>query len=329
MKFVLPVAITSSVLITLEAYAQTCRPAPDCAALGYSKTESECSGRAYTVCPFDMTKYSCDTTSCEDLGFTDTIAECPGEYNVCQYDTTKGKCLGMNDVGRIAYFPTNIEPPKGWIKADGLVHSPAVYPDLFAKIGMTTKALDGYTDSTLASEWFKIPSVVSSDSSLNAYIYAGRVCEECKSQHLSGCSSGLVNAPGFLALENGIYKCIYWSGGTSGKFIGRLAAFYDSNGAKKDVSISVTTGYQSGAQYAVEMCTNYGKYNEGLDPAPNYTHKKSMAAKGTYEPVTAGNCYAYGSAIYECTSTTDCTIVSTCTGMYKAFCGEREYFAIY
>ncbi|MBQ8660808.1 MAG: hypothetical protein IJ482_00585, partial [Alphaproteobacteria bacterium] len=42
-----------------EASAQSCATAPSCAALGYSQTASECSGKAMVKCPFDSAKVFC------------------------------------------------------------------------------------------------------------------------------------------------------------------------------------------------------------------------------------------------------------------------------
>lgn len=45
--------------------AQTCTAAPSCAALGYDKTSTDCTGQAMLKCPFDQSKVFCaGTTAC-------------------------------------------------------------------------------------------------------------------------------------------------------------------------------------------------------------------------------------------------------------------------
>lgn len=43
--------------------AQTCTAAPSCAALGYDKTSTDCTGQAMLKCPFDQSKVFCAGTS--------------------------------------------------------------------------------------------------------------------------------------------------------------------------------------------------------------------------------------------------------------------------
>ena len=52
-------------LSAAPAQAQTCTSAPSCAALGYDKSSSDCSGQAMLKCPFDQSKVFCaGTTAC-------------------------------------------------------------------------------------------------------------------------------------------------------------------------------------------------------------------------------------------------------------------------
>ena len=133
MRFLLSASIAVASLISFDVYAQTCQKAPDCASLGYTKTESDCSGRTYVVCPFDTAKYSCDTTTCADLGYTDNIEECPGEYDVCQYDKTKGKCIYEASPGDLKY---SFRPSdhNGWLLCDGKAYFKEQFPDLYEAI---------------------------------------------------------------------------------------------------------------------------------------------------------------------------------------------------
>lgn len=134
MRFLLSASVALATLISFDAYAQTCQKAPDCASLGYTKSASECSGRTYTVCPFDMTKYSCDTTTCEDMAYTDTVSECPGEYDVCQYDKTKGKCIYEARPGDLKYS-WQVKNHNGWLLCKGGNFNKEQFPELYAVKG--------------------------------------------------------------------------------------------------------------------------------------------------------------------------------------------------
>lgn len=50
-------------LSAVPAQAQTCTSAPSCAALGYDKTSTDCTGQAMLKCPFDQSKVFCAGTS--------------------------------------------------------------------------------------------------------------------------------------------------------------------------------------------------------------------------------------------------------------------------
>lgn len=50
--------------INTESMATDCTPTPDCATLGYTKTESECTGANLVLkCPFDDSKVACSSVS--------------------------------------------------------------------------------------------------------------------------------------------------------------------------------------------------------------------------------------------------------------------------
>lgn len=71
--------------------------------------------------------------TCDELGYSDAIAMCPGKYLVCPFDKTKGACQHDAKFGQVGYFIKN--PGKGWLKCDGYYYSKNQYPDLFAEIG--------------------------------------------------------------------------------------------------------------------------------------------------------------------------------------------------
>ena len=56
---------------------------------------------------------SCDALpTCAELGYTETVAQCPGKYLVCPFDRTLGTCIHDAKVGQIGYFtkdPGNCE----------------------------------------------------------------------------------------------------------------------------------------------------------------------------------------------------------------------------
>ena len=60
-------------LSAAPAQAQTCTSAPSCAALGYDKSSSDCSGQAMLKCPFDQSKVFCaGTSACGGNGTPDS-----------------------------------------------------------------------------------------------------------------------------------------------------------------------------------------------------------------------------------------------------------------
>ena len=73
--------------------------------------------------------------TCDSLGYTDDIDVCPGEYLICPFDNTKGKCFLNAQPGQIGYFVKN--PGKGWLQCNGYHFHKDQYPDLYKAIGTT------------------------------------------------------------------------------------------------------------------------------------------------------------------------------------------------
>ena len=71
--------------------------------------------------------------TCESLGYTDTVSQCPKKSIKCPFDVTKGTCLHEAAVGEIAYFTK--DPGKGWLLCDGQTITKAVHPELYAFLG--------------------------------------------------------------------------------------------------------------------------------------------------------------------------------------------------
>ena len=42
-----------------SSHAQVCTPTPDCATMGYNKTEEQCVGLSVVRCPYDINKLFC------------------------------------------------------------------------------------------------------------------------------------------------------------------------------------------------------------------------------------------------------------------------------
>ena len=85
--------------------------------------------------------------NCGDLGYSDTVAECPksvnGEEMVirCPFDAgkadkeAKGKCIYEAAVGQIGYFTKTLHASSGWLLCDGKSYSYTKYPQLAKLIG--------------------------------------------------------------------------------------------------------------------------------------------------------------------------------------------------
>lgn len=133
-------AAAPALLYALPSQAQTCTEAPDCATLGYTKTASQCSGKSYTRCPFDTSKYACDSatssTECYNLGFIDSKKNCAGDYIACPGNDTYVRCLTGAKVGDLKYS-LRTEDHDGWLLCNGKDYNEKEYPELYAVIGDT------------------------------------------------------------------------------------------------------------------------------------------------------------------------------------------------
>ena len=72
--------------------------------------------------------------SCDSLGYTDTVAQCPNKSIKCPFDTSKGTCLHEAAVGEIAYL-SKAPTGSGWLLCNGQTITKAKYPDLYAFLG--------------------------------------------------------------------------------------------------------------------------------------------------------------------------------------------------
>ncbi len=97
--------------------------------------------------------------TCESLGYTDTVANCTGDYLVCPLETTKGKCISSAQIGQVSYFVQ--DPGSPWVPCDGSPFTKTNYPDLFEVLHTSVQ--------TNATSLPKIDDI----SSVKAYIYAG------------------------------------------------------------------------------------------------------------------------------------------------------------
>ncbi len=133
-------AAAPALLYALPSQAQTCTAAPSCTTLGYTKTASQCSGKSYTRCPFDTSKYACDSatssTECYNLGFIDSKKNCAGDYIACPGNDTYVRCLTGAKVGDLKYS-LRTEDHDGWLLCNGGDYDEKEYPELYAVIGDT------------------------------------------------------------------------------------------------------------------------------------------------------------------------------------------------
>ncbi|MBQ8660788.1 MAG: tail fiber protein, partial [Alphaproteobacteria bacterium] len=94
----------------------------------------QCSGKNMIKCPFDTALVFCeDGPSCDSLGFTDTVSECPGEYTLCPTDSSKGKCDFEASPGDLKYS-LRTSDHNGWLLCNGRPYSSSQYPELYAAI---------------------------------------------------------------------------------------------------------------------------------------------------------------------------------------------------
>lgn len=127
-----------------QAQEQECTAAPDCATLGYTKTATQCSGKIYTRCPFDDTKYNCadDPTKsdCAALGYVDNLANCPDKNVACPGNNQYVRCIGIAKVGDLKYSWQTANHD-GWLLCNGQTFDKDKYPDLYSLLGKNTVPL--------------------------------------------------------------------------------------------------------------------------------------------------------------------------------------------
>ena len=135
-----------------------------------------CSLLALTMPAYAAETISCDTLpTCEELGYTDTAADCSGKKLVCPFDKTKATCLESPQVGDLKYSvyygqdPTSsggvsstLYAHKGWLPCDGKQYKIADYPKLYKIIGtrfchkFTSRNDTSYT-SNCKADYFAVP----------------------------------------------------------------------------------------------------------------------------------------------------------------------------
>ncbi len=136
-KILLASAAAPALLYALPSQAQTCTAAPDCATLGYTKTAAQCSGKTYTRCPFDTSKYSCEDTKevdCAAEGYTDKRAYCPNNFIVCPGNEDAVRCVFDAKPGDLKYS-LRTKDHDGWLLCNGDSYDPKEYPELYTAIG--------------------------------------------------------------------------------------------------------------------------------------------------------------------------------------------------
>ena len=124
---------------------------------------------AFAICA--STSYAainCGTLpTCESLGYTDTVSQCPNKSIKCPFDTAKGTCLHEAAVGEVAYFAGPKEV-KGWLPCDGKTYPRAKYPELAAFLDYHPTADDSskrgnpfcnnkYHASSCSTDTFAVP----------------------------------------------------------------------------------------------------------------------------------------------------------------------------
>ena len=90
---------------------------------------------AFALCA--STSYAainCSTLpTCESLGYTDTVTNCPGEVLKCPFDTAWGKCTRGPSVGDLKYS-LNTANHNGWILCNGQSLDTTKYAALYGII---------------------------------------------------------------------------------------------------------------------------------------------------------------------------------------------------
>lgn len=205
-------AAAPALLYALPAQAQNCTAAPDCATLGYTKTASQCSGKTYTRCPFDTSKYSCDsaaTVSCSDQGYFDRKEYCPGDYVTCPTNENAVRCLLDAKPGDLKYS-LRTKDHDGWLLCNGSTYDPNEYPELFTAIGdILGKRRPNYSG-------YFLKAAASSSQSIFT------VSEEAGLPNITGQITGLrnegVNVSGAIQMTYGSASGKHSSGGSKYTF---------------------------------------------------------------------------------------------------------------
>lgn len=133
-------AAVPALIYALPSQAQECTAAPDCADLGYTKTASQCSGKTFTRCPFDDTKYNCEdsTARCMAAGYRTQRNICTDTFIPCPFEPTIGVCLDpQHAVGDLKYSWKTANHD-GWLLCNGQSFDKNNYPDLYSLLGKNT-----------------------------------------------------------------------------------------------------------------------------------------------------------------------------------------------
>ena len=88
--------LSLAMAVALPAYAALdCATPPTCDELGYTQTETDCTGKFTLKCPFDETAVFCGGSNCAALGYTQTSCGTYYHSEECPDDPTKLKCTEM------------------------------------------------------------------------------------------------------------------------------------------------------------------------------------------------------------------------------------------
>lgn len=120
-----------------------------------------------TACAAADTADCANMPSCEALGYTDLVAECPKDSSstskasalLCPSDSTKGKCIYEAAIGQVAYFPKICPKKNGWLMCDGTLYTKAQYPLLYSVLNTTfcTNNHGSSSAACTAGTNFKVP----------------------------------------------------------------------------------------------------------------------------------------------------------------------------
>jgi len=108
-------SLLASTIYTSTVSAQSCQQPPTCAEMGYTKSESDCTGKTTLKCPFDLTKVSCDDASESSKGIIDldwnnaTAIYAPKSDRYGTSQTYNGFDYVMSSDGCVLTFSKNLE----------------------------------------------------------------------------------------------------------------------------------------------------------------------------------------------------------------------------